>query len=194
MLLCYKYKKKTKVSFNVDNLQKNKSDHELLNVQSIPDKVHITEVTETDTSKDLCNTVDKQSLSTDSEANPSNISIHDYDDVPVESGKSSDNEASPTERLKLSISKVSLLLGSHSATGSVVHIADDVTITSPSLTTLTTYKSDFTSDTSNDTTRSSSAATTTTTSSSDGEVCVVLRNCVIAEYSIGTAIAEIIPC
>ena len=118
------------------------------------------------------------SLSNDS-ANLDNISLELVCD---ENDKPHDDEDSPKERLKSSLSNLSTLYDKsrpQSATSSVL-ITDDTNVTSPSLTTMTTYKSDFNSDTSNDTTRSSSA---TTASSTDGEVCIVyIVHCL--QYSI----------
>ena len=99
---------------------------------------------------------------------PDNISVVVCDE-PIESVQPS-NEESPKECLKSSLSNLSTLLRPQSTTSSVP-ITDDTNVTSPSLTTMTTYKSDFNSDTSNDTTRSSSA---TTASSTDGEVCLFI--------------------
>lgn len=92
--------------------------------------------------EDLNNSLEQQSVFSN-DSNTPNIIL----DEMVEGGKVSDTEASPKELLK------------SSATSSVVHITDDTDLTSPSLTTVTTY---FNSDTSND--------TTTTTSSTEGEV------------------------
>ena len=102
-------------------------------------------------------------------ANPDNISLQLVCD---ESDKPHDDEDLPKEHLKSSLSNLSTLLRSQSATSSV-HITDDTNVTSPSLTTMT---SDFNSDTSNDTTRSSSA---TTASSADGEVYVLFIWCIV---------------
>ena len=120
------------------------------------------------------------SLSNDN-ANPDNIiSLELVCDEPFESDTI--DAESPKERLKSSLSNLSTLYDKsrpQSATSSVL-ITDDTNVTSPSLTTMTTYKSDFNSDTSNDTTRSSSA---TTASSTDGEVCIVyIVHCL--QYSI----------
>ena len=110
-------------------------------------------------------------------ANPDNISLELVCDA---SDKPHDDEDSPKERLKSSLSNLStLLLRPQSATSSVP-ITDDTNVTSPSLTTMTSYKSDFNSDTSNGTTRSSSA---TTASSTDGEVCIVLNSAYTLQFN-----------
>ena len=128
------------------------------------------------------------SLSYDN-ANPDNISLELVCDEPVESDTIDDEP--PKEHLKSSLSNLSTLYDQsrpQSATSSV-HITDDSNVTSPSLTTMTTYKSDFNSDTSNDTTRSSSA---TTASSTDGEVCIVHIVHIVYNSIIGCATSTII--
>ena len=115
------------------------------------------------------------------------ISIVVYDET-VESGKPYEDEDLPKERLKSSITNLSMLYRPQSATSSGL-ITDDTNVTSPSPTTMTTYKSDFNSDTSNDTTRSSSA---TTASSTDGEVCIVHIVHIVYNSIIGCATSTII--
>ena len=172
--LVYRHKKRrTKVLFK-QILPSNANQHK---TSPSPVQLQRSDTTETK-NEDLNNdALEHQSvlisLSNDN-TNPDNIlSLELVCDEPVAIESDTIDAESPKERLKSSLSNLSTLYDKsrpQSATSSV-HITDDTNVTSPSLTTMTTYKSDFNSDTSNDTTRSSSA---TTASSTDGEVCIIV--------------------
>ena len=159
MVYCHKKRSSTEVLFKI--FPSNANQHK---TSPSPVQLQRSDTIETGLNNDA---LEQQSVFSLSNNSTDNISLELVCD---ESDKPHDDEESPKDHLKSSLSSLSTLLRPQSATSTssaAVLITDDTNMTSPSLTTMTTYKSDFSSDTSNDTTKNSSA---TTASSGDGEV------------------------